>query len=176
MAESPPESSCPSREENDHGTAEGEEDGVNQLGISPDKRQCNGASEDGSTDSMDDGDDEVTESEDVETPNKGEHTSMRDNAHQESGYPSGLNSDSDGEGRSQHHHCYTIASGELHSANALKDEHFGAHWIFAEVRALPYSGFNVFPFHLRKMGRNSDGIEKQVARVFTFPSLLGKTP
>ena len=71
LAESPLESSCPNREENDHGTAEGEEDVVNQLGISPDKRQCNGASEDGSTDSMDDGDDEVTESEDVETPNKG---------------------------------------------------------------------------------------------------------
>ena len=101
---------------------------------------------------------------------------MRDNAHQESGYRSGLNSDSDAEGRSQHHHCYTVASGELHSANSLKHEHIDAHWIFAEVRALPYSGFNVFPFHLRKIDRNSDSSEKQVARVFTFPTFLGETP
>ena len=64
----------------------------------------------------------------------------------------------------------------LHSANSLKHEHIDAHWIFVEVRALPYSRFNVLPFHLRKMDRNSDGSEKQVVRVSTFPSLLEKTP
>ena len=110
LAESPPKSSCPNREENGNGTAEGEEDGVKQLGVTPNKRQCNVAREDRKTDSMDNGDDEATESEDVEMPNKGEHTSMRDDAHQESGYQSGL--DSNGEGSSQHHHCYTVASGE----------------------------------------------------------------
>ena len=138
MAESPPGRSFSNREENDNGTAEGEEDGVNQRGVTPNKRQCSVASEDRNTDSMDDGDDEATESEDVETPNKGEHTSMRDDPHQEPGYQSGLNSDSDGEGPSQHH-CYTVASGALHSANSLKHEHIDAHWIFVAGRTLPYS-------------------------------------
>ena len=100
MAQSRLGSSCSNREENDTGIAKGEEDGVNQWGITPNKRKCNVASEDRNTDSMNDGDDEATASEDVEMPNKGEHTSMRDDAHQESGYESGINSDSDGEGRS----------------------------------------------------------------------------
>ena len=51
---------------------------MNQLGITPNKRIYNVANEDRNTDSMDDGDDETTKSEDVEMPNKGEHTSMSD--------------------------------------------------------------------------------------------------